>query len=182
MPIDIESVQEVLSKLDGLAFSVIGGTAMALHGMDRSTNDLDILVAQEDLHEAASRLGGNLSPIANEGMFGYGVKLPNGLQVDLMTYPDEDEKVGEMLGSTSQGRMSKPWLLISKIRSGREKDIEDASLILQSMDSRERKMTRRILRDNFPSLMDDYEMVLMGQELAMAWVKKNCKFAKSIRT
>lgn len=52
----LQSIRELAARLDedGLRYAVIGGMALAMHGVQRATFDLDFLLMLEDKHRATS--------------------------------------------------------------------------------------------------------------------------------
>src|SRR6476661_2654829 len=64
-----ESLRRITARLDalGIAYAIVGGMALFLHGYRRFTEDVDLLVTKEDLgkiHTALQGLG-YLPPFAN---------------------------------------------------------------------------------------------------------------------
>ena len=51
----IESVQQILSPLQGIPYAICGGHAVAFHGQPRTTDDIDVLVSQSNLQKAVSQ-------------------------------------------------------------------------------------------------------------------------------
>ena len=127
---------------------------MMMSGLPRETADLDVLVRYEDLEEASRRMqqaGGTLEPVGNEIMTGNLALMPAGpgeepYEVDLLVdATNQPEYVDEALFSADQGRLSGPWLLATKVRGTREKDIQDAVQIWNSLSPQEIQQAKQLV-------------------------------------
>jgi hypothetical protein len=182
-----EEIQSILAPLSGIPYKVLGGAGMLLHGMPRTTGDIDVLVNEDNLDEAVSRLtkpGSTTEPVGNENFRGVLVKIPSTIEgeppyeVDVVSPAESDEWLGDAMYG-GQEAIRKPWLFVLKLKAGREKDMNDASALWNSMTAQEKKEARINIKKHFPFLQDDLEAIKFNAEFtAMAsWVSRNCKFA-----
>jgi hypothetical protein len=149
-------VVEVLSQLEGIDYAVCGGVAVAywVTGRKPTVRELDLLVYSEDLEEAKDRLR-ELGCVVG----GYGgidiatVAVKCGaLEVDLLVALEDWEreaivkavKVGDL-------KVVRPeYLVMMKLRSEREKDLEDIVLLMSKVNfERLRKLVDLYMGDYY---------------------------------
>jgi hypothetical protein len=149
-------VVEVLSQLEGIDYAVCGGVAVAywVTGRKPTVRELDLLVYSEDLEEVKDRLR-ELGCVVG----GYGgidiatVAVKCGvLKVDLLVALEEWERdaidravrVGDL-------RVVRPeYLVMMKLRSEREKDLEDIVLLMPKVNfERLRKLVDLYMGDYY---------------------------------
>jgi hypothetical protein len=133
-------VVNVLSQLEGIDYAVCGGVAVAYWVTRRkpTVRELDLLVYSEDLEEVKERLRELGCMVGGYG----GVDIANvavkcgALEVDLLEALEDWEreaiakavKVGDL-------KVVRPeYLVMMKLRSEREKDLEDIVLLLSKVD------------------------------------------------
>ncbi len=143
-------------KRHRVRFLVIGGYAMAHHGLVRATNDVDVLIATDDANtqrvRAASRefVGAEPTPEAlhpPRGMFRIG---PPSAHVDVTTKIDgiadferawERRSRGEFFG-VPVGYLSLTDMLRTKRAAGRPKDLGDIAWLTTEVVRRRRRRRR----------------------------------------
>jgi hypothetical protein len=141
------AVIEVASLLEELSipYMLIGGLAVSVWGEARSTLDADfsLWVEPQDLRAVVSRISGRLHSIPAEPVsFVEATKvLPvvtaSGVRADLVfaTLPDQRRVIARAVGKMIHGRIvavaSVEDLIWMKLISERQKDIEDARLLLR---------------------------------------------------
>ena len=132
-------VVEVLSQLEGIDYAVCGGVAVAywVTGRKPTVRELDLLVYSEDLEEVRDRLR-ELGCVVG----GYGgidiatVAVKCGaLKVDLLVALEEWEREAiDRAVRVGDLRVVRPeYLVMMKLRSEREKDLEDIVLLMSKV-------------------------------------------------
>ena len=156
-PVPIESVLSVTEALTGIAHAVIGGHAVAIHGVPRMTEDVDILIASRDVDRAVRALGG--MPRKPLAIGGWSLRV-RGTPVDLVA-PDEPWVDGaiEQAVRTPYGRViGRPHLIVMKLWAMRgEQDDTDAISLLRVMDQGERRAARELVERYLPAEAEDFD-------------------------
>jgi len=149
-------VVEVLSQFDDIDYAICGGVAVAywVTGRKPTVRELDLLVYSQDIDE----IGGRLREIGCL-VGGYGgidiatvaVKC-GGLNVDLLgaTEPWEEAAIERAVKVGDLKVVRAEYLIMMKLRSEREKDLEDIVLLLQKVDfEKVRKLVKMYMGDYY---------------------------------
>ena len=163
-----ESIPQLLSPLQGLQYSINGGAALMLHNI-RPTQDLDVFIHPDDIGEAVDRyraIGAKIAqitPVASMGreLGGFTVSY-NGHEIDLMTSLDQEhpwlnQSIQESHKSPYGNILSPTWLLLTKMLSMRDKDVNDYQKVFTKLSPIEKKNALRLIRQQFPDLEDDFK-------------------------
>lgn len=171
------TLQNLARRLDeiGVNFAVANAMAMFLHGFRRFTEDVDLIVARDDLSKIHDALEGRgyvrpFEKSKNLRDAGTGVKI------DFMIagqYPG-DEKTGPIAFPNPQDAavmidgipvVGLPRLIELKIASGqaphRMKDLADAQALIQHL-----KLSREFAEQIDPSLRNDFERLWQNAQRA----------------
>jgi hypothetical protein len=133
-------VVEVLSQLEGFDYAICGGIAVAYWVMGRkpTIRELDLLVYPQDIDEIGERLREIGCSVGSYG----GIDIATvavtcgGLNVDLLgaTEPWEEDAIVRAVRAGDLKVVRPEYLVMMKLRSEREKDLEDIVLLLQKVD------------------------------------------------
>ena len=146
-----------LRSVVSVPFLVIGGVATRLYAPERTTGDLDILVAKdkaEAFHQELER--------SNIGRV-----LPDGMPLDVL---EEDAAwVTEALDAPAAGPdglpvIALPYLILLKVRASRGIDIGDLTRMLGAADEADLEKTRWVIRAHLSDGEEDLEsLIQLGQ-------------------
>jgi len=149
-------VEDVLFQLEGIDYAICGGVAVAywVTGRKPTVRELDLLVRKEDLEEVRDRLvriGCVVGGYGGIDIATVAVKCGS-LKVDLLVAEESWEedaivkavKVGDL-------KVVRPeYLIMMKLRSGREKDLEDIVLLMSKVEfNRLRKLVDLYMGDYY---------------------------------
>jgi hypothetical protein len=142
-------VVDVLSQLEGLDYAICGGVAVAywVTGRKPTVRELDLLIREEDLEEVRDRLreiGCHVGGYGGVDMATVVVSCGS-LKVDLIVAEKAWEQDGlDMAVRVGDVRVLRPeFLIMMKLESAREKDVEDIVLLLDKVDFEKlRKMVK----------------------------------------
>lgn len=133
-------VVEVLSQLEDFEYAICGGVAVAywVNGRKPTVRELDLLVYPQDIDEIGERLreiGCSVGGYGGIDIATVAVKC-GGLKVDLLgaTEPWEEEAIERAVKAGDLKIVRPEYLVMMKLRSEREKDLEDIVLLLQKVD------------------------------------------------
>jgi len=133
-------VEDVLSQLEGLDYAICGGVAVAywVTGRKPTVRELDLLIREEDLEEARDRLREIGCRVGGYGGVDLATVVVNcgSLKVDLIVAEKAWEQDGlDMAVRVGDVRVLRPeFLIMMKLKSAREKDVEDIVLLLGKVD------------------------------------------------
>jgi hypothetical protein len=133
-------VVEVLSQLEDFEYAICGGVAVAywVTGRKPTVRELDLLVYPQDIDEIGERLreiGCSVGGYGGIDIATVAVKCV-GLNVDLLgaMEPWEEEAIERAVKAGDLKIVRPEYLVMMKLRSEREKDLEDIVLLLQKVD------------------------------------------------
>jgi hypothetical protein len=171
------SVSDVLMSIQGLDWALCGGVAVAFWVTKRSptVRELDILISEEDVEEAREMLrdvGCVVGGYGGVGMNSVGVTC-RGLKIDLIIAERSWEREA-LLKSAKAGkfRVVRPeYLILMKLKAGRDKDIEDVVLLSRVVDvEKTRKLVKRYLGDDYE---EDFEsLAAIGKAVGYGFGKE----------
>lgn len=148
----------------GLRWAVAGAVATRAYMPERATQDLDVLVAAGDAREIRSRLErAGFTKVQELVIGGTTWRSPTGSLVDVIE--SREAWVGEALQDLRrdpQGLpvLSRPYLVLMKVQSGRAQDLADAARMLGFASEEERKMTRGLFTRYLPDALEDLESLI----------------------
>jgi hypothetical protein len=150
LSLDFQDMIDCLND-EGVAYIVVGGFAMAVHGYIRATGDLDIFIKPdrenaERVYRALGRFGAPLNGIRAEDFANPGTVYQMGLppfRIDIITKIDGvefDDAYREALRTGDAGRgfsvLSLRHIIANKNATGREKDSIDAKELKALLDGK----------------------------------------------
>lgn len=117
---------------NGIKYCIVGGLAVDIHNYQRSTEDIDLLVARADLPKIKDRLigrGYTLRPGSQKNLYMHSgaVKTP----IDVLVEGDQEGSVLLPNPTTVRTKMGGVWylslphLIEFKLRANRPRDIQD---------------------------------------------------------
>lgn len=157
--------------LAGLPWALVGAVATRAYMPERSTQDLDILVAAEGAQEVRARLEKAQFQKVREVTTGKVTwRSPSGHPVDVIE--SRAEWVAEALqhlGRDPQGLpvLTLPYLVLMKVESGRAQDLADAARMLGLASEELQQETRRGFQRHAPDALEDLESLITLGKLEM---------------
>lgn len=158
----------LLSIFHGTLYAVVGGVATRMYQPERSTKDIDVLVAPADLNLVRSRLtaeGGlrtqslSLSE-SSLGLAGEAWSVPDVGEVDLLW--SEQSWLSDAVRSTIRDDqdlaiIGLPYLIAMKLDASRSIDQGDLSRMLGFADDRDLDAVRAVIGELLPTLSEDLD-------------------------
>lgn len=155
-----------LSGLSGIPFAIVGGHAINLHGINRMTQDVDLMVAPIHWDAARAALGGGVasameSPRPARPIRGVSFTGHDSIY-DLIWVDEWSAGALEHAIQTTKGpALSGPYLVLSKLWAGRgEQDDTDVIGILRALDAEQLTETTRLVARHVPDDRDDLEQMI----------------------
>jgi hypothetical protein len=135
-----QEVIDILSSIEDIDYAICGGAAVSywVTGRKPTLRELDLLIFPDDLEEVKSRFRRMGCSVGGYGGVDIAtVAVQCGLlKVDLLTAEKDWEEEAIIKAQRVDGfRIVRPeYLILMKLRSGRDKDIEDIVLLLTEVD------------------------------------------------
>lgn len=160
-----ENWPDMAPLLGDIPWAVAGGVATRAYMPERTTQDLDILIAQADAELAHARLRAvGLSFVQTLSIGGTVWQTPEGTLIDLI---ESDEPwTPDALRQTetdTQGLpvLSLPFLALMKVQSGRTQDLADVSRMLGLASEHARQAVRLVFKQWLPDALEDLESLIV---------------------
>ncbi|HLA81995.1 MAG TPA: hypothetical protein VJP78_10345 [Thermoleophilia bacterium] len=150
--------------LAGLPWAVVGAVATRAYMPERTTQDLDILVTSGDAQEVRRRLGqAGFAKVQELTIGGATWRSPTAGLVHVIE--SGEAWVREALRDLRrdpQGLpvLSRPYLVLMKVQSGRAQDLADATRMLGFATEEERQSTRELFERFLPDALEDLESLI----------------------
>lgn len=156
-------MENIGSALQGLTVphAIIGGHAVTFHGRPRMTDDVDVLVAPENLQNAIRQL--QLQQVSPLRTGGYSGTTSAGLRIDLVcpNQPWVAPAIANPISTPHGPMVSGPYLVISKLWDSRgSQDETDVLGVLGRMSDAELNVTRQLVARFLPNDVDDLESLI----------------------
>ena len=153
------AVAQFTKMLGNIPYAIIGGHAIAIHGNPRMTQDIDLLVAPENLAAAETALGGAdawLRPLT----IGGSAMSVNGTEIDLVSpqMPWVSDAIATAQPSPHGRVVNKSYLVLMKLWASRGMQ-EDADMmsLLKGMTPAEWSQCQGLIRKHLPNDVDDLD-------------------------
>jgi hypothetical protein len=154
-------VVEVLSQLEGIDYAVCGGVAVAywVTGRKLTVRELDLLIRGEDLEGVKERLkeiGCSVGGYGGIDIATVAVKC-GALRVDVLIAEEswEEEAIMKAVKVGDVKVVLPEYLIMMKLRSEREKDLEDIVLLMSKVDfNKVRKLVDLYMGDYYVEELD----------------------------
>jgi hypothetical protein len=163
-------VPDLTPVLTTLPWAVVGGVATRLYMLERATQDLNIVMRQEDGEEVRRRLAG--ASFRYQGDLAVGGSSwtgPSGSNLDVleMEAPWLDCALAEAQHNRdTQGMPVLPlaYLVLMKFQSGQVQDVADVARMLGQADQDRLQAVRQLFIQYLPDEMEDLEsLIALGQ-------------------
>lgn len=156
-------MENIGSALQGLTIphAIIGGHAVTFHGRARMTDDVDVLVAPENLQNAINQLQLQQVPPLRTG--GYSGVTPAGLRIDIVSpnQPWVTPAIANTVTTAYGPMVSGPYLVISKLWDSRgSQDETDVLGVLGRMSDADLNAARQLIARFLPNDVDDLESLI----------------------
>ena len=159
---------DLTPALAGIPWAVVGAVATRAYMPERTTQDLDILVAASNREEVRVRLQqAGFLPVQELAIGGMTWRSPTGALVDVIE--SEATWVADALRSLGQDHqglpvLDLPYLVLMKVQAGRAQDLADSARMLGAAPEARRQETREIFRRWLPEALEDLEsLIALGQ-------------------
>jgi len=159
---------DLTPALAGIPWAVVGAVATRAYMPERTTQDLDILVAASNREEVRVRLQqAGFLPVQELAIGGMTWRSPTGALVDVIE--SEATWVADALRSLGQDHqglpvLDLPYLVLMKVQAGRAQDLADSARMLGAAPEARRQETREIFRRWLPEALEDLEsLIVLGQ-------------------
>lgn len=162
---------DLTPTLAGIPWGVVGAVATRAYMPERTTQDLDILVAASDREAARGRLQrAGFLPVQELAIGGMTWRSPTGALVDVIE--SHAPWVAEALRSLTQDPqglpvLDLPYLVLMKVQAGRTLDLADASRMLGLAQEAVRQATRELFKRWLPDALEDLESLIVLGRLEM---------------
>ena len=157
--------------LAGIPWAVVGAVATRTYMPERTTQDLDILVAAADREKVRARLQrADFLPVQELAIGGMTWRSPTGALVHVIESPAACvANALRSLGQDPQGLpvLDLPYLVLMKVQAGRAQDLADAARMLGAAPEPRHQATRDIFRRWFPEALEDLESLIALGRLEM---------------
>lgn len=162
---------DLTETLTGIRWAVVGAVAARAYMPERSTRDLDILVAAADHENVTVRLEhAGFLPVQQLAIGRMTWRSPEGSLVDVIE--SHAPWVADALQSLTQDPqglpvLDLPYLVLMKVEAGRAQDLADAARMLGLAVEPRRQETRETFRRWLPDALDDLESLITLGRLEM---------------
>jgi hypothetical protein len=160
-----------LRQIIQVNYVIVGGVATRLYMPERMTDDLDILIhedeaerAYQNLHEQMARRMGDLS------IGGTSWELPDKTILDIITSQREWVTTAlsdPRMGADGQPVISLPYLVLMKLEASRTTDISDISRMLGLASEVELNEVRKTIEIYDPNSLEDLESLIQLGKIEM---------------
>ena len=153
----------VLAKLQlqNIPYAILGGQALALHGYNRTTQDIDVLVNPNDIPAIIQSLNiQRTTPLTIGGVAGF---LPDGTEIDLVS-PNVawlGEAISNAQNSAGGRVITKPYVVLAKLWASRgaQEDVDIIQMI-KRMNDTELQQTKTLIQQYLPNDSEDLEQLI----------------------
>jgi hypothetical protein len=155
-----ESIFDILKNIKS-PYAIIGGHAVAIHGYPRLTDDLDILVNNQDINKIMKDL--KLIYIGPLNIGGITAKTKFGTIIDLVSL--NKSWVSDAINSARKTKygmvVSRPYLMLLKMEASRDiQDDTDITKILKLMNDKEIIDSKNLIKEYLPDMIDDFNKMI----------------------
>lgn len=157
--------------LKGIPWAVIGGVATRAYMPERTTQDLDILIASSNSKKAHKRLSSAGFVYRQDLTIGGSAwETPEGQSVDVVEINDPWlSEAFKQLQTDPQGLpvLSLPYLVLLKFQASRLQDLADISRMLGLASVEDRQAARQVFAKWQPDELDDLESLITLGDLEL---------------
>lgn len=156
--------------LGEVRWAIVGGVATRHYMPERTTVDLDILIAIEDARAARERLQqAGYHYVQELGVGGSTWRSPEGIAVDVLE--SNEPWAAQALAEAQQNLdlqglpiLPLPYLILTKLRSGRVQDLADITRMLGQAEDTQISHIRRVIATFEVETLEDLEsLILLGR-------------------
>lgn len=168
----VQRVPDLSTTLSDITWTIVGGIAMRSYAPERMTLDIDVLI--EGKHEAEARrcfIRDGYTILGDLSIGGFTAQHGNHVPVDVIALTTpwiEDALVHRILTSEGYTVLSRSFLLLMKLLSGRTQDLTDVQRLLMGMTPQDRQWTREtVITFYAPQFFEDYDQLCVLADLEM---------------
>ncbi len=159
---------DLRSMLQGIPWAIAGGVATRAYMPERATQDMDILVQQQDCDAVWERLrAAGYRYISRLAMPGFLARSPEGVNVDVICgdYPWLKEALAHpRQDSAGYPVLDLPYLVLMKMIAVRVQDMADVSRMLGLASDEDLARVRAVVARYAPDEAEDLEsLIYLGQ-------------------
>lgn len=160
-----------LRELIQVPYVIVGGVATRLYMPERMTDDLDILIHEDEAKRAYQNLLMQMARrIGDLSIGGTSWELPDKTILDIITSQREwvtTALCDPRMGADGQPVISLPYLVLMKLEASRTTDISDISRMLGLASEVELNEVRKTIEIYDPNSLEDLESLIQLGKIEM---------------
>ncbi len=161
-----------LRQLIQVPYVIVGGVATRLYMPERMTDDLDILIHEDEAERAYQNLNEQMARrIGDLSIGGTSWELPDKTILDIITSQREwvtNALLHPRMGADGQPVISLPYLVLMKLEASRTTDISDISRMLGQASEVELNEVRKVIEIYDPNSLEDLESLIILGKIEMS--------------
>jgi hypothetical protein len=161
-----------LRQLIQVPYVIVGGVATRLYMPERMTDDLDILIHQDEAAQAYfSLIEGQAKRTGDLSIGGTSWELPNKTILDIITSERTWVRTAlqnTRMGSDGQPVIDLPYLVLMKLEASRTTDISDISRMLGQASDLELDEVRKVIEKYDRNSVEDLESLIQLGKIEMS--------------
>ncbi len=161
-----------LSKLIQVSYVIVGGVATRLYMPERMTDDLDILIHEDEAEQAYQSLSERMArQIGDLSIGGTSWELPDKTILDIIAGRQSWVKNALLyprVGADGQPVIDLPYLVLMKLEASRTTDISDISRMLGQANEEELNEVRKVIKVYDPNSLEDLESLIVLGKIEMS--------------
>ncbi len=160
---------DLRSILKGIDWVIVGGVATRAYMPERMTQDMDILVHQNDKDAALAKLQqAGYEILQSLAISGYLLRSPEGIEVDVLFRDDTWLKAAlskPVFDASGYPVIGLPYLILLKMGAQRTQDWADVSRMLGWASDADLDAVRAVVKEYAPEDLEDLEsLIFIGKK------------------
>jgi hypothetical protein len=161
-----------LRQLIQVSYVIVGGVATRLYMPERMTDDLDILIYEDDAERAYQNLDEQMARrIGDLSIGGTSWELPDKTILDIIASRGKwvpNALLHPRMGADGQPVIDLPYLVLMKLEASRTTDISDISRMLGQATEEELNEVREAIERYDPNSLEDLESLIILGKIEMS--------------
>jgi hypothetical protein len=161
-----------LRQLIQVSYVIVGGVATRLYMPERMTDDLDILIHEDEAERAYQNLNEQMARrIGDLSIGSTSWELPDETVLDIITSRQEwvtNALLHPRMGADEQLVIGLPYLVLMKLAASRTTDISDISRMLGQANEVELNEVRGAIEIYDPNSLEDLESLIILGKIEMS--------------
>jgi hypothetical protein len=167
----VQPLPDLTAILGLIRWVLVGGIALRAYIPERMTLDVDVLIHERDttgardaFRNAGYRIVGELS------IGGFSCQQPqsDAMPVDVLIRSDDwldAALAAPVYDAAGYPVLARPYLILLKLQAGRTQDLADIQRLLSRTPKTEREVTRRLIQQVEPAIIEDFDSLVTLAEL-----------------